>query len=183
MDVYTTGKEPWNPALVPVIESISEYLPEEFKKCVAPGFYVTFWQLALYDIYVPENRYKIEIDKMKISLAKLDAELAVESTGAVKKRRERERVSQSLATLEKELQSQTENFGRVATRLLQEKSSWFSENSTRSEIVNAVVQNCLHPRCVFSAQDAIFCSKFVFKLHEIGTEQWASLILFDKVCF
>ena len=77
----------WNPGLLETIQSVARVLPDAVWKLVKPQFYVTFWQLSLYDIFVPTARYKAEISRLKAIVEKMANERDI------KKKRERDRFS------------------------------------------------------------------------------------------
>ena len=63
--------------LIP-IASVVPLHPEKVWEDVSPGFLVTFWSLTLYDLCVPNEAYKREINKLKAqSTAMGDSKQAV----------------------------------------------------------------------------------------------------------
>jgi hypothetical protein len=47
---------------------------------------------------------------------------------------------------------------------------------------NALLQFCLIPRCMVSPRDALYCGRFLQRLHHIDAPGFNSIICFDKVC-
>jgi THO complex subunit 2 len=60
-------------------------------------------------------------------------------------------------------------------------SSSFSEDQSKNgEGVIAFIQDCVLPRCMFSAPDALYCAKFAHLLHTLQTPSFSMLQYFDK---
>lgn len=53
----------------------------------------------------------------------------------------------------------------------------------RPESISQVIQCCIFPRAKNSSVDALFCAKFINLLHSIGTLNFSTLTLYDKVRF
>lgn len=45
----------------------------------------------------------------------------------------------------------------------------------------SLLQHCFIPRCMVSPRDALFCSRFLLRLHHINVPGFNSIICFDKV--
>ncbi|KAJ1568862.1 THO complex subunit 2, partial [Cladochytrium tenue] len=120
-----SGVEVWHPALAATIEAVKAVAPASLWAVVAPQFYVTFWQLSLYDVFTPVARYKGEIAKHRGVLDALDADKAdPASLAGLRKRRERERAAAMVQQLEREMRAQTDGAARVRRRLQREKDFW-----------------------------------------------------------
>jgi THO complex subunit 2 len=48
-------------------------------------------------------------------------------------------------------------------------------------IISAIIEHCLHPRCVLSPMDADYCAQIIKVLHTQGTEGFYTLMLYNKV--
>lgn len=104
---------------------------------MTPGFFVTFWQLALYDIHVPMERYQNEVDRLNAIVREIDASLKmsvptfpgqiVDKAGEAEKKRARERCMQAIQALNAELKAHTEAYEATRKRLSSEKMHWFSK--------------------------------------------------------
>lgn len=171
----------WSNTLKNSINSVYSILPNDIISKLSPAFYVTFWQLSLYDIYIPRVRYAAEMKKNKYLALKIDESLKIPQSSRIstEMHKEKERHLEIILQLEKELINQEENYKCVASRLLIEKLNWFT--TTENDITSLVCQYCIFPRALFTAQDAIFSSKLLLLLHSIGTKNWKSLVCFDKV--
>jgi len=174
----TTG---WNPGLEEIARSIRPILPQEIWRGISPQFFVTFWQLSLYDILVPTDRYKEQISKNERLLAELADQR--DSTAEQKKRREKEREkAQALIDrLRAEMLEQSKNHEVTLKRLTYEKDHWFEGASNVVLATSNLFQHCLFPRCLMSPADASFCAKFVHYMHKAGTINFSSLSFLDRV--
>jgi THO complex subunit 2 len=170
----------WHKGLLSTIEEVSTILPVNVWEGISPQFYVTFWQLSLYDIYIPHSRYQDQIKKEKQAIHALENDRD-ESSNANRRRRERERCLDNISHLEKELNIQNENNKKVIARLKKEKDYWFANCTNIYNIISYLIQYCLYPRCLFSNIDSIYCSKFIKLMHNLGTENFSSLTLFDRI--
>ena len=157
----------------------------------SPHFYTTFWQLSLYDISVPSTTYTQESQKLATEIKKKDADRTDMSPLAVqRRRRERDRLQSLIDQLNKDFKVQTAAYRSTKDRLSKEKDYWFNwaKLSSASEAVPprnktvlAILQHCIIPRSMFGPNEAIFCAKFVREMHRLGTKNFSSLTLFDKV--
>jgi hypothetical protein len=157
----------------------------------SPHFYTTFWQLSLYDISVPMQAYTQEVQKLTSDIKKKDADRTDMTPVAIqRRRRERERLQALIDQLNQEFKVQTAVYQTTKQRLSKEKDFWFdwaklpSGPETippRNRTVLAILQHCIIPRCLFGPNEAIYSAKFVREMHRLGTKNFSSLTLFDKV--
>lgn len=144
-------------------------LPPKAWNSLSPDLYATFWGLTLYDLYVPKNRYDSEIAKLHANLKSLE-ELSDNSSSAITKRKkEKERIHESLDRLISELHKHEESVASVRRRLSHEKDKWLSSCPDTLKINMEFLQRCIFPRCTFSMPDAVYCAMFVHTLHSLGT--------------
>ncbi|XP_051144438.1 THO complex subunit 2 isoform X2 [Andrographis paniculata] len=152
-----------------LLETVKTMLPPKAWNSLSPDLYATFWGLTLYDLYVPRSRYESEIGKLHASLKALE-ELADNSSSAITKRKkEKERIQESLDRLAMELQKHEEHVKSVHSRLAHEKDTWLSSCPDTLKINMEFLQRCIFPRCTFSMPDAVYCAIFVNTLHSLGT--------------
>ncbi|KAJ3105928.1 THO complex subunit 2 [Phlyctochytrium planicorne] len=131
---------------------------------------------------------KGEISKQRGLLDSLQAERSDNHANQIKKKKDRDRCQLMIQQLEKELKIQEENYKVVEERLLGESTKWFHFISAgpelkefRTDVTEYFIQFCLLPRVLFSPTDAIFCSKFIIRLHSIGTKNFSTIALYDKI--
>ncbi|KAI8848005.1 transcription factor/nuclear export subunit protein 2-domain-containing protein [Chytridium lagenaria] len=153
-----------------LIGSIDSILPEKVWTVLPQSFYLVFWQLSLYDIYIPRSRYQSEILKQRSLMDAMDAERPEPGVSQAKKKKDRDRCLTMMQQLEKELKTQEESCRMTHERLAEEKSAWF-DPVYRNEIIELFMQYCF---------DAIYCAKFVLKIHSLGTENFSTIALYDK---
>ncbi|KAI9003416.1 transcription factor/nuclear export subunit protein 2-domain-containing protein [Hyaloraphidium curvatum] len=174
----------WHPGLLEIIRRVERILPQPTWKGISPNFYVTFWQLSLYDIHVPKARYQSQIDTERQKMKELDPtdQKSFKSDKAgQEKRRMYERSATLVKTLEQELREQQENHKKVLARLQREKDHWFAADGQRHSATNLLSQHCLVPRGFFSHTDAVYCAKFVFLIHKMGAANFSTIALLDRV--
>merc|ERR1719189_855122 len=95
-----------------------------------------------------------------------------------------ERINNLMEKLIDEQRRQTEHVNRVMARLRAEKDSWFLSRSAKlakNETITTFLQLCLFPRCIFTANEAIYCAKFVEVIHSLKTPNFSTLICFDRI--
>ncbi|XLS53180.1 hypothetical protein HN51_013857 [Arachis hypogaea] len=152
-----------------LLDTVKTMLPSKAWNSLSPDLYATFWGLTLYDLYVPKSRYESEIAKLHASLKSLE-ELSDNSSSAITKRKkEKERIQESLDRLISELHKHEENVASVHRRLSHEKDKWLSSCPDTLKINMEFLQRCIFPRCTFSMPDAVYCAMFVHTLHSLGT--------------
>ncbi|KAL2518582.1 THO complex subunit 2 [Abeliophyllum distichum] len=152
-----------------LLDTIKTMLPSKAWNSLSPDLYATFWGLTLYDLYVPRTRYESEIAKQHSALKALE-ELADNSSSAIAKRKkDKERIQESLDRLTMELQKHEEHVESVRRRLALEKDTWLSSCPDTLKINMEFLQRCVFPRCTFSMPDAVYCAIFVNTLHSLGT--------------
>ncbi|CAL0312394.1 unnamed protein product [Lupinus luteus] len=152
-----------------LLDTVKTMLPSKAWNSLSPDLYATFWGLTLYDLYVPKNRYESEISKLHANLKSLE-ELTDNSSSAITKRKkEKERIQESLDRLINELHKHEEHVSSVRRRLSHEKDKWLSSCPDTLKINMEFLQRCIFPRCTFSMPDAVYCAMFVHTLHSIGT--------------
>ncbi|KAK2635529.1 hypothetical protein Ddye_030321 [Dipteronia dyeriana] len=152
-----------------LLHTVKTMLPAKAWNSLSPDLYATFWGLTLYDLYVPRNRYESEIAKQHAALKALE-ELSDNSSSAITKRKkDKERIQESLDRLTSELHKHEENVASVHRRLSREKDKWLSSCPDTLKINMEFLQRCIFPRCTFSMPDAVYCAMFVHTLHSLGT--------------
>ena len=137
--------------------------------------------------------YTQEVSKLTSEIKKKDADRSDMTPAAVqRRRRERERLQSLVDQLNQDFKVQTSVYQSTKDRLLKERDFWFlgttsiptSESvSPRNRTVLAILQHCVIPRCLFGPNEAIYSAKFLREMHKLGTRNFSSLTLFDKVVF
>jgi THO complex subunit 2 len=135
--------------------------------------------------------YTQEVSKLTSEIKKRDADRTDMSAPAVqRRRRERERLQSLVDQLNQEFKNQTVVYQTTKNRLAKEKESWFDwtifpshpiNPPPRNRTVMAILQHCIVPRCLFGPNEAIFSAKFLKEMHRLGTKNFSTLTLYDKV--
>lgn len=164
-----------------------------------PGFYVTFWQLSLYDIQYPAKNYAEAEERLKQSLAattdsiaQLEKDNRRESHQALKvAKAKKDELLQQQAKLSAESMRHALHFEKSKARLRVEKKEWFAYHGPEAKVklgvavrqsqIKQLLSHCILPRTVHSPIDAIFCARFTILLHSLATTNFSTLTFFDKL--
>lgn len=157
------------------LESQVEMLMDELKAS-EPGmeenipvkFFAVFWMLTMYDIEVPTAAYERTLDALK-------KQSREDSHGKAKKTDK-----QLESKLREEQKRQIEHVERCKVWLLNKKDSLIDEQFHNS-VLEALIQQCLLPRAIFSELDAVFCGQFFMMLHEMRTPFFPSVLIIDRL--
>ncbi|KXS17816.1 hypothetical protein M427DRAFT_30267 [Gonapodya prolifera JEL478] len=181
--VHNQRRDPWHPALRDTIVQVAGLVPQHVWTKISPHFFVTFWQLSMYDLKTPARLYDTvrekEVRRRDQTLAALNAG-RMDSQTTRNKRKEYERALHLANTMMADKREQEINRRNVLRRLRREKDDWFSNFASRDDSVAAVsmmIEQCFFPRAMLSHADAAFTAKFVMMLHELDTPYF-SLITF-----
>ncbi|KNC96495.1 uncharacterized protein SPPG_08084 [Spizellomyces punctatus DAOM BR117] len=186
----------WQPGLYETIRASVNILPPHAWRGISPAFYATFWQLSLYDIVLPKQRYHGEIANQKKNIRQMETEivqlererdnvddgLRKANDEIRKKRKEIDRASLVIKALDGEWRMHEEHYKRIMERVKAESPFWFHSSVGRNEIINTMIQYCLQPRCVQSPADAMYCAKFIMMMHLLGTPNIPTASLYDRMC-
>ncbi|XP_050443418.1 THO complex subunit 2 isoform X2 [Adelges cooleyi] len=176
----TMYAEAYKEVMSSIVDSVVPLHLEKVWEDVSPGFLVTFWSLTLYDLSVPVEAYKREINKLKAQ----SAALGDSKQANTKVKKEQERLSTIITKLNDEKKKQQEHIEKINYMLNQEKDTWFlsrSAKSAKNETVTQFLQLCLFPRCIFTHTDAMYCAKFVQTLHSLKTANFSTLLCYDRL--
>ncbi|TYZ60008.1 hypothetical protein PybrP1_002199 [[Pythium] brassicae (nom. inval.)] len=155
--------------------------PEPFEG-MTKDLYVTFWSLILYDIHVPFPQYEAEILRLRNAM---NAAANGPLTGAERKKL-KEKTAQMIDTLTNEQKDQVAHRKRVFERLEATKAALFVARDGQAggdsrSAVQELLQTCVVPRALLSPEDALFCAKFMARLHAINTPAFSTLQYYNLV--
>ncbi|KAI9676192.1 MAG: THO complex subunit 2 [Caeruleum heppii] len=175
--------DPWHPVLKTVMDKMRPVLPEDTWSKLSLSFYVTFWQLSLYDIHVPVKSYEEEIKRLKSRyMAVRDDRSDMSYSANQKKEKEKKHLTEMQARLPVEMKAHIQAFSEVRTRLAKEKDHWFAGFWGKFDTLNdALIQYCLLPRLLISPHDALFCFRIIKTLHAAGTPNFRTMGLIDRI--
>ena len=173
----------WHPVLQEIMEAIRPKLPKEILDIVGVGFYVTFWQLSLYDITIPGKAYEDELSRQHKKMASISADRTdISVAGTRRKEAEKKNISELVDRLLKENKDHLKAFAESKARLQREKDQWFAGMSRKYEQLNsALMEYCFLPRILNSPLDSFFAFKFVKLLHSSGTPNFRTLGFYDLI--
>lgn len=173
-------KLPWHPVLEKVMNDIEDVAPPEVWTRFSLPFYVTFWQLSIYDVFVPMASYENEISGVRDQILALDKDRT--NSGQRTKREERERLMSLNEKLQSELKAHIKSHRMTRKRLSLERDHWFTDERFKpADIVSNFIQYCVWPRIPLSPNDASFCAKFIRQLHGLGTPKFSTLGVYDNI--
>ncbi|KAL0296552.1 UNVERIFIED_CONTAM: THO complex subunit [Sesamum radiatum] len=92
-----------------LLDTVKTMLPAKAWNSLSPDLYATFWGLTLYDLYVPRSRYESEIAKLHSALKALEEFSDNSSSAIAKRKKDKERIQESLDRLTMELQKHEEH--------------------------------------------------------------------------
>ncbi|GAA5887200.1 hypothetical protein JCM5296_004560 [Sporobolomyces johnsonii] len=172
---------PWHPGLVDVIEKAADSLPDDVKTSLGAPFFVTFWQLTLYDLIYPKERYDAELNRLQNMQREARA-----STGL--RDDDRDRFSKTVVDLANKLMDEAGKHmnarGATNRRLNREKTHWFSGVRTkdaRSRLVEDILQYCIQPRARLSLPDAVYAYQMIKRLHSMNTPAFHTIVFLDHL--
>lgn len=135
----SASASPWNPLLLPIIKEVASLLPERVietiglvgpgylslsvadRHCSAP-FFVTFWQLSMYELVVPDASYTSVVTRLS---NKIREPIPPSSRDARFLEDRRRRMQQQVELLPQEMKRQMTAKSLTAARLRREKNFWF----------------------------------------------------------
>jgi len=173
----------WHPVLRPIMDSIKPSLPTDVSNVIGIGFYVTFWQLALYDVTIPGKSYEDELSRQHKRIATISSNRAdVTAAGARKREAEKKQISNLIDRLLSENKEHLKAFAESKARLSKEKAHWFVGMHNKSEVLlMALMEHCFLPRVLLSPLDSLFSFKFLKFLHTSGTTNFRTLGFYDLI--
>ena len=171
----------WHPVLREVMSALEPTLDPEVLSTIGAGFYVTFWQLSLYDILIPGKSYEDELSRQHKKIASIKADRSDVSLSGVRKREaETKTIQQLIDNLLSENKQHLKTLQESKRRLQKEKDAWFVGKAKVTEQLNtALLEYCFLPRIMASPLDAYFCFKFAKYLHATGTTNFRTLGFLD----
>lgn len=149
--------------------------------------YVMFWSLILYDIHVPFPQYESEILRLRNSLSTAgngnsSSANATPPLTASERKKLKEKTSQMIDKLTNEQKDQVAHRKRVYERLEEKKKTFFAREAADSRTaVQELLQKCVIPRALLSPEDALFCAKFMERVHYINTPEFSTLQYYNTI--
>jgi THO complex subunit 2 len=171
-----------NPVMQDLIENVKSALPVETWETVGAHFYATFWQLALYDIHIPQKSYEDEIDRLKRRVVSINSDRSdLSAAGIGRKDQQKKQITQLQERILEENKNHLKAYGQTRSRLQKEKDRWFAGMHGKHDSLNvALLEQCFIPRLLLSPLDAFFSFKMVKFLHSSGTPNFRTVGMLDQ---
>lgn len=166
-----------------LISNVESVLPTEIWGVTGAHFYATFWQLALYDVHVPQNSYKAELQRLNRRVVTVNNDRSdLSLAGAQRKEREKKSLLQLQDQILKESATHLDAWQKTRNRLMEEKDRWFASMRNKHDALNvALLEQCFIPRLLLSPLDAFFSFKMLRFLHSSGTPNFRTVGLLDQL--
>ncbi|KAI6151770.1 transcription factor/nuclear export subunit protein 2-domain-containing protein [Pisolithus tinctorius] len=185
-----TAESPWIPELEALFDDVRKIAKSNAIDVIGPAFYLTFWQLSMYDLVPPASRYDEECAALRTLSHQEDHKYihADRSTDRAKRlsasahRARRDRYTSFVNTLAQEFKEQLDSRSFTLKRLAREKQHWFAHVEHRSAVLaSAIIEHCIQPRCLLSPMDADYCAQIIKVIHTQGTPGFPTLMVYDKL--
>ncbi|KZS97683.1 hypothetical protein SISNIDRAFT_481583 [Sistotremastrum niveocremeum HHB9708] len=173
---------PWVPMLESVGPELRKILPQRAQDTIGVHFYLTFWQLTMYDLICPIERYSEETLRLKTILTTVKDKIA-RRTATDADELQKTKANNAIALLAAEAKAQVANCAAVQKRLELEKNHWFSsiDQASAKFLAVQIIKYCLHPRALLSQSDADYCAHIIHVLHTMGTPGFLTTFIYDKL--
>lgn len=178
-----TVDTPWHPILREVMSKVKGSLPENFEQSMSLSFYVSFWQLSLYDIFVPTSLYEEEQKRQKDHIQEINRDRSDISTeGMKRKNRLREACNATFDKLAAEMKTHVSTYQATRNRLKKESVEWFRDfpASKIESLMDTILQECFLPRMLLSSVDALYAYKMLMLIHSTGTPGFRTVKFLDQ---
>ena len=172
-----------NHVMQDLIENVKSALPAETWETIGAHFYATFWQLALYDLHIPQKSYEDEIDRLKRRVVSINSDRSdLSMVGIARKEQQKKQITQLQERILEENKSHLKAYGETRSRLQKEKDRWFAGMRLKHDSLNiALLEQCFIPRLLLSPLDAFFSFKMLKFLHGSGTPNFRTVGLLDQL--
>lgn len=179
----TPESVPWHPVLEGLMEKIKTTMPRSTWEVVGLPFFVTFWQLSLYDIHVPQRAYEEELERLKKRIQAISQDRSdVSVAGTLKKDKDKKHINDLHDRILAENKAHLRCYGLSRARLQKEKDRWFVGLRGKHEALNiAIMEQCLLPRLLLSPIDAFYSFKMLKYLHSSGTPNFRTVGFLDQL--
>lgn len=188
--------------------SCEKLLPQGAWKNLTPSMFQVFYSLSIYDILCPEERYNIEIGRLKKEVERLTilqkggdaargqmsalaaaAAAAGASANEVRQatafttvhREELDRLKRNVDELNRDFQRQQKRCKFVMSMLESQKEDLIHSGESNGTFASAFMTFCIYPRCFLSPEDSLFCAQFIKVLHRMKLPGFMTIELIDNI--
>ncbi|CBF86420.1 hypothetical protein AN2226.2 [Aspergillus nidulans FGSC A4] len=172
-----------NPVMQDLQDQVKSVLPPETWSIVGLPFYVTFWQLSIYDVHIPQKSYEEEIERLKKKVISIGNDRSdISLAGTQRKEREKKQITQLQDRILEENKAHLVAYGQTRSRLQKEKEGWFVGMRGKADQLHiALLEQCFLPRLLLSPIDAFYCFKMLKFLHAAGAPNFRTVGLLDQL--
>ncbi|KAL4925390.1 putative THO complex component (Rlr1) [Aspergillus undulatus] len=172
-----------NPIMQDLQDQIKSALPAQTWSIVGLPFYVTFWQLSVYDLHIPQKSYEEEIERLKKRVVAIGNDRSdISLAGTQRKEREKKQLTQLQDRILEENKSHLVAYGQTRSKLQKEKENWFVGMRGKADSLHiALLEQCFLPRLLLSPIDAFYCFKMLKFLHTTGAPNVRTVGLLDQL--
>ena len=194
----------------PTMESLVLF-PEAASRHITPTMFETFYSLAIYDISCPEERYSVDIERLKKDCDRLIqlqqggeaargqmsmlAAAAAAAGGNYDQIRQAtaftkthamqlDRLRSNVDQLSNDFQRQQKRCNLVLSKLEANRKSLIGsegDDSVNNSFASAFMTYCIYQRFFLSPEDALYCAHFVKLLHKIKVPGFPTIELIDNI--
>lgn len=188
--------------------SCEKLLPQGAWKNLTQTLFQAFYSLSIYDILCPEERYNIEIGRLKKEVERLTIlqkggeaargqmsalaaaaaaagatanEVRQATTFTMVHREELDRLKRNVDQLNKDFQRQQKRCKFVKSMLESKKVDLIRTGESDGTFASAFMTFCVYPRCFLSPEDSLFCAQFIKVLHSMKLQGFSTIELIDNI--
>ncbi|CAI5756499.1 unnamed protein product [Candida verbasci] len=174
------GFEIWR-SFIQDVNDLIELKPQE----IASGkLFAYFWKLTLHDINYSETLYDGAIVKLESNVRSLNESISInlrKSSDLPKEKLDqmRDQLYQNeefLKQIPKDKDVHKEENEKIDQEIIENSVDWFKETQ-----INKFIELCVIPRAIHSSFDAVFVSRFLFKLHTLKIEKYSIVSVLDQL--
>lgn len=167
---------PFHPVLLELAQSIRPVLPESVWDRFSLPFYVTFWHLAIDDIFVPTKSYEMEMSRIQAAIKREQQSNSRDRDRPARIKTLQQQHGQLAYEVAKHLRMHMAQLKRMKN----ESSHWF-EGKDPEDVAKYILQYCIMPRVFLSPNDAIYCAKFLRETHKINPKNFSLHSILDAL--
>ncbi|KAG9317173.1 transcription factor/nuclear export subunit protein 2-domain-containing protein [Chiua virens] len=166
LETTPVAESPWIPELEALFDDVRKVAKSNAIDVIGPAFYLTFWQLSMYDLSPPAARYDEEGAALRMLSRQEDSKYIFAD-------RSSDRTKRLTAS------SHRAKRDRFNTFVHTEKSSTVEHRY--AVLATAIIEHCIQPRCLLSPMDADYCAQIIKVIHTQGTLGFPTLMCYDKL--
>jgi THO complex subunit 2 len=116
-DLKSLAPDAWEGMTYVIVVASGNVLAETL---ISPGFYMTFWQMSMYDLSPPKNCYETELTRLRRMVDALSVKNPTDEQTRISRR-----LTNIMAALTRESTAQQKTYQFTKRRLAREKAHWF----------------------------------------------------------